>query len=198
MSMFYALNFVLALYRLYLWKYGHYALVNCSSQCDCVPFSCFRYAYLRPRKQSKVIRFSLKLSVSSISALHVPQEGFSLNFRQILISVRLSAEPLNQLCRCRTQFRSCGLTFTLLSAHYILGSNLGLCEPKLRVTSLMASYGNAVLKQQINPDLSPRWDGLWRSKKQFRALSNVLLHYQIQFACDCVRILQGVIKKFLG
>ena len=53
---------------------------------------CLSYAYSRPMSPFKVIRFSLKFSVGSISPLLVPLEGFSLYFGQMLISVRPCAE----------------------------------------------------------------------------------------------------------
>ena len=57
------------------------------------------YAYTRSRSQLKVITFSIEFDVGSISLLHVPLEGFSLNFGQMLISVIPCAELMNQECR---------------------------------------------------------------------------------------------------
>ena len=57
---------------------------------------------------------------------------------------------MNQLCRHKVKDKiKChgGLAFNFVSAQYILGSNLGICEPKLVVTLPMSPFGNTALKQ---------------------------------------------------
>ena len=57
------------------------------------------YAYSMSMSQLKVVRFSLEFGCCSISPLNIPLEGFSLNFGQMLISMRPCAELMNQLCK---------------------------------------------------------------------------------------------------
>ena len=53
--------------------------------------------------------FSLEFCVRSISTLegyaYLPQEGFSLNFDQMLITVRWLAEHMSQLCRLKVNVK---------------------------------------------------------------------------------------------
>ena len=83
------------------------------------------YAGLKAVPQLKGIRFSLESGVDSESPLHVPRNGFSLSFGQILISVRPCAELTNQLCRHKVRDKS-SLAFHFVYSQYIPGLNHGL------------------------------------------------------------------------
>ena len=81
---------------------------------DGVQNSWLSHADSRSRSQMTVIGLSLDVRVHSISLL--PLKGFSLNFGQILASVRWCAELITQPClpqRLRSQLKVTSLTMTL-------------------------------------------------------------------------------------
>ena len=90
-----------------------------------------------------------------------------------------------------------------LSFYSFVCSLYSWIEPWILWTKIESEFANGIIWQHSTEAANKsrfvtKVGWIVATDKQFRALSNELPYYQIQFACDCVIIVLGVIKTFLG